>query len=308
MGEASWIEVKIRTNGEIAEALAEVLGRFTSQGVVVESVTQLNTRTQEQVPTGQVDVYGYLPVDDHIEFRRQKLSESLWHLGRITPIPDPIYTPIRDQNWMAAWKKHYHPIPIGEKVLVMPAWKDAQPGENRLCIRINPAMAFGTGTHPSTQLCLLLMEHFLEPDQPVIDLGCGSGILSIAALKLGASHALALDIDSAAVAATQENARLNEIPPGVLETGQGSLDEIRTGRFSRDNAPCVLVNILAPVIIRLFNEGLGDLVSPGGLIILAGILDHQTEAVLQAARIAGFRLQQRLDQEDWVGLAMEKTN
>ncbi len=301
-----WIEVKITSDGELAEALAEVLGRFVSNGVVVETVTHFNPVSQENEPTGDITVAGYLAVDEHLEAKRRKLEEAFWHLGQISPLPPAQFTPIKDKDWMAAWKVHYQPIKIGETLLILPAWKELEADENRLVVRINPAMAFGTGTHPTTQLCLRLMEHHLTPGESVIDVGCGSGILSIAAWRMGAAHVLAVDIDSQAVASTHENAALNNLPQGVLETGKGSVEEILTWRFTIQQAPLVLVNILAPVIIRLLNNDLGDLVSQEGSLLLSGILIEQETEVLQAAEKAGFYLVERLADKDWVSMAMKK--
>jgi ribosomal protein L11 methyltransferase len=303
---ARWIEVKIKCDGEVAEALAEVLGRFVSNGVVVESETIFNPRSQENEPTGGMIVSGNLPVDEDLEHNRRKLEEAFWHISQITPLPPAQYRPIYDQDWMAAWKDHYQPIKIGKNLLIMPAWLDPQEGEARLVIRINPAMAFGTGTHPTTQLCLRLLEQHIIPGHPVIDVGCGSGILSIAALKMGAIRALAVDVDGQALASTLENAALNGIDSTILETGKGSVQEILAGHFSLQEAPLVLVNILAPVIIRLLGQGLGRLVSDGGILLLSGILEEQEPEVRQAAEGAGFRQINRLTDGDWVALAMEK--
>ena len=304
--EIRWIEVKIKCDGELAEALAEVLGRFVVNGVVVESLTKFNPHTQENEPTDSFAVSGYLLVDENLEDKRHKLEEALWHLGQITPIAEPIYSPIHDIDWMAAWKKHYKPLPIGENFLVMPAWLEPDPAEKRIILRINPAMAFGTGTHPTTQLILRLMTRYLNSGEAVIDVGCGSGILSIAALKMGASHVLAVDIDSQSIDSTQENAKLNDISPVNLETGKGSVEEILTGRFTILKAPLVLANILAPTISRLFNIGLGSLVSEQGTLLLSGILDHQEAELCHIAEEAGFKLIDRLTQEDWVSLALVK--
>lgn len=304
--EIHWIEVKIKSSGELAEALSEVIGRFAPNGVVVESIMRFNQHTQEHEPTGEIAVSGYLPADSHLEEQRQKLEEALWHLRQIAPIPTPEYLPIRDLDWMAAWKKNYHPVPIGDNLLILPAWKDPDPDETRVVIRINPALAFGTGTHPSTQLCLRLLNAHLTPGNDVIDVGCGSGILSIAALKLGAKHCLAIDIDSQAILSTLKNAALNEIDESTLETGKGSVEEVQTGRFTLKNAPLVMANILAPIIIHLLGLGLADLVTPGGTLLLSGILDHQAEELLQVAEKAGFTLIDRLTDADWVSLAVVK--
>jgi len=162
-------------------------------------------------------------------------------------------------------------------------------------------MAFGTGTHPTTQLCLEMVERYTQPGQAVIDVGCGSGILSIAALKLGASHALGVDIDNAAIRSTRENAAANAVL-AKLETGLGSVDEIRQGQFSIRQAPLVLANILAPVIIRLFAAGLAELVEPGGAIVLSGILAEQAGGVEEAALASGLKFIEMVQMGDWVAI------
>jgi ribosomal protein L11 methyltransferase len=306
--DARWIEVSFVCNGELAEALAEVLGRFVSNGVVIENITRFNPHTQENEPTGMLKVSGYLGVDGNLSSLQKRLAEALWHLGQIMPIPQPQYRPILDQDWMAAWKEHYHPIPIGESLLIMPAWKKEGGQETRTIIRIDPAMAFGTGTHPTTQLCLQLMEKYLVAGENVMDIGCGSGILSIAAIKLGASHVLAVDVDSQAITATLENAQINAIQPEQLETGKGSVEDILKGRFSINRAPLVLVNILAPIITRLFDQGLGAVVEDDGIILLSGILDYQAEQVLEKASSNNFISIEQMIHEDWVSLALQKSH
>ncbi|MDR3575484.1 MAG: 50S ribosomal protein L11 methyltransferase [Anaerolineaceae bacterium] len=304
MAEAHWLEVSLTVTGELAEAVAEVLDRFVSNGVVIESGVTFITPEDEGTPFGPVRVYGYLPVDEHLEENRQRLVESLWHLGQIQALPEPTFQEIQDENWMAAWKKHYHPIPIGKRLLILPAWIE-QADPQRLAVRIDPSMAFGTGTHPTTQLCMEMVEKYTRVGQPVIDVGCGSGILSIGALKLGASHALAVDIDPASVKSTRENAETNEVSEQV-ETGRGSVAEIVQGLFSLQRAPLVLANILAPVIIRLFGDGLADLLSDDGQLVLSGILDVQAGGVEEAARQHGLQLVETLQSSDWVALAFRK--
>ena len=301
MAEPRWLEVSLTVDPELGESVSEVLSRFVSGGVVVESAVRFNEEEDEGTPYGPVRVYGYLPVDAHIEETRQKVSEALWYLGRIQPLPEPVYKGIEDQDWMQAWKQHYHPIPIGRGLLILPAWIDPQPGEKRIPVRIDPSMAFGTGTHPTTQLCMELLEDTVRPGQPVIDVGCGSGILSIGALKLGASHALGVDVDNAAVISSKENAEANGVLER-LEVGLGSVAEVRAGQFSLRSAPLVLANILAPVIIRLLDSGLADLVEPGGSLVLSGILDVQAEAVVAAAEARGLKKVDQRQMLDWVSI------
>jgi len=302
-----WLEVSMTVDPELAEAVSELLSRFVSNGVVVESGVTYNDAEDEGTPYGPARVYGYLAIDEQIEETRQRLEEGFWHLGQIQPLPKPVYRVIEDEDWMAAWKQHYHPIQIGRRLLVLPAWLAEPPG-GRVAIRIDPSMAFGTGTHPTTQLCLELLETTVtgadgRPVSHVIDVGCGSGILSIGAVKLGVPHALAVDIDNAAIRSTRENAAANGVL-SQIETGLGSVQEVLAGQFSIRQAPLVLANILAPVIIRLFAAGLADLIAPGGKIVLSGILDTQAAGVIEAAEQCGCRFLEQRQMADWVVIVL----
>jgi ribosomal protein L11 methyltransferase len=200
------------------------------------------------------------------------------------------------------------------------------PEPNRIPIKIDPGMAFGTGTHPTTQLCLELIEKSMEerrkhtpnhvegkeedssfilPPSSVIDVGCGSGILSIAALKLGIKTALGVDIDIESVINSRENAEKNGIGAEFV-IGQGSVAEVKAGQFAFASAPLVVANILAPVIVRLFDAGLADLVEDGGEIILSGILAEQAEKVIEAASARGLILTDKRQMKDWVALWCHK--
>jgi len=300
-----WLEVSLTVNGELAEAVADVLARFAPNGVMTEQAVNFTNDEDEGTPIGPITVRAYLPADDKIEETRQKLEESLYYLGMIQLLPAPVFTPIADRNWMEAWKEHYHPIPIGNKLIIVPAWLES-PEPKRIPIKIDPGMAFGTGTHPTTQLCLELLETYAPRDGDVIDVGCGSGILSIAALKLGARFALGVDIDDASVKASRENADANGIPAREFSIGLGSVTEILAGGFQIRNVPLVLANILAPIIIRLFGMGLADLLAPGGRIILSGILAEQTDSVLGAAQDRGLKFIEKRQMGDWVALVLSK--
>lgn len=304
MDNAKWLEISMTVDGELAEAVAEVLDRYAANGVVVETNVKYRDAEDEGTPYGPVKVYGYITVDDQLEEKRHKLEQALWYLNSIRELPQPVYREIEDQNWMAAWKDHYHPIPIGKKLLILPAWID-QTDFSRLAVKIDPSMAFGTGTHPSTQLCLSLVEDYTRAGESVIDIGCGSGILSIAALKLDASHALAVDIDPESVKATREASIANGVSEKV-EVGAGSVYEILAGNFSIQKASVVLANILAPVIIRLFDAGMANLIQPGGVIILAGILAEQGESVRTHAEKMGLKFIETRQSGDWVAFVMKR--
>ena len=306
----NWLEVSLVVNGELAEAVADVLARFAYSGVMMEQGVKYNDEEDAGTPTGPITVRAYLEMDDRIEEKRQKLEESLYYLGRIQALPEPTYKHVADQNWMEAWKQHYKPILIGERLVIVPAWMES-PDPNRIPIKIDPGMAFGTGTHPTTQLCLELMELIFNDrtsstvHRPlsVIDVGCGSGILSIAALKLGAKTALGVDIDAGSVKNARENADANGVGDEFI-LGVGSVAEIKSGQFAFDRAPLVVANILAPVIVRLFEAGLARLIEEQGAIILSGILQEQEERVLDAAQTQGLFLSERRQMSDWVALTM----
>lgn len=289
-------------DGEMAEAVADVLARHVPNGVVIESTQIIPDPEGEGHPGGPLRVVGYLEMNANVEELRQRIEEGLWYLSRIAPMPGPEFRLVQEVNWVEAWKEHYHPIPVGQKLMIIPAWLKPE-DHSRLPIRIDPGMAFGTGTHPTTQLCLELAETRILTGEPVIDIGCGSGILAIAALRLGASHALGVDIEAEAVTASQQNATLNQVERW-LETGLGSVAEVLAGKFSISQAPLVFANILAPILARLLDEGMGQLISPGGVAILSGILAEQEEDVLQAARRNRLCLQERKQQGDWVALCL----
>lgn len=292
-------------DGELAEAVADVIGRYTPQGVVMEQAVKFNDEEDLGTPYGPIKVFGYIPMDSKTEQKRQHLEESLWHLGQIQALPALEYKHIEDQDWMTAWKKFYKPIPIGEKLLILPAWMQSE-YPDRIAIRIDPSMAFGTGSHPSTQLVLALIEKYIKPGDTVIDVGCGTGILSIATLLLGAKLALGVDIDPISVTQTIENAKANGVEDRIVSE-KGSVAEVLAGGFALSTANLVLANILAPVITRLFDaDNMADLVEKGGIILLAGIMNDQAASVDAAARRHGLTPLDSITIGDWTGLAYRK--
>ena len=307
----NWLEVSMTVDGELAESVADVFARFAPNGVMTEQGVKYNDAEDAGTPTGPITVRAYLEVNDQLEETRQKLEESLFYLGMIRPLPAPAYKQIADQNWMEAWKQYYKPILIGERLLILPAWMES-PNPERIAIKIDPGMAFGTGTHPTTQLCLELMERSSDllglkdlTGLRVIDVGCGSGILSIAAIKLGAKTVVGVDIDEESVKNSRENADTNGVRAELI-LGVGSVSEILEGQFAFKQAPLVVANILAPVIVRLFDAGLADLIAEHGAIVLSGILFEQEQNVIEAGQAQGLRLNERRQIGDWVALTMSR--
>lgn len=306
MTKQSWLEVSLIVSGELAEAVTEVLARFAPGGVAVESTAIQASADEYGEPVGPMRVCAYLPINDQLEEVRQKLEEALWFLGRIQELPEPTFTIIEEQNWMQAWKQHYRPIEIGEKLLVLPAWVEA-PETARIPLRIDPGMAFGTGTHPTTQLSLMLLEKYLQPGDTLLDIGCGSGILAIAGRKLGAAAAYGVDIDPASVEIARQTAADNATNEQLLFEA-GSVTDVRQGMFPASQAPVVIANILTHILIQLLDEGMADLLVPGGVLLLSGILEEKLAEMQAALEQHGLEVCEQLMIEDWVGLAVRQKN
>jgi ribosomal protein L11 methyltransferase len=294
----NWIEISLTVDGELAEAVADLLARHAPGGVAVESERE---GEEAALPETPVAVRAYLPADEQLEARRAEVEAGLWHLGMICPLPAPAYRPVREQDWAEAWKEHYRPIRVGRRLLILPAWVPS-PDDSRLAILLDPGMAFGTGTHPSTQLCLAALEDYLKPGEEVIDLGCGSGILSIGAVRLGARRVRALDLDPLAVQVTSENAERNGVA-GQIQASAGSLDQLLA--MPTPTADLMVANILAPVLDEMARRGLSRAVRPGGIVILAGVLAEQAAALEATCLQHGFEPIETRQSGEWRALVLK---
>jgi ribosomal protein L11 methyltransferase len=303
-----WLEVALTVSGEAAEAVADVLTRFAPEGVAIEATRLESAPDGEQArPAGDLRVRAYLPVNSELESKRAQLEEALWHLGQLLPLPQPEYRPVDEADWAESWKANFHPIRIGRRLMIVPAWLHPPLAPDDVAVRLDPGLAFGTGTHPTTQLCLKAIERHLTPGARLLDLGTGSGILAIAAAKLGAGPILGVDIDPQAVRVARDNAAANGVAEQVrLETG--SLAEVLEGRFGAEwgrgspGAPLVVANILARILVDLLEQGLAETVSPDGLLVLSGILDSQAYQVRGALPAHGLRLVAQEQIDDWVAI------
>jgi len=304
----NWIEIAIAVNGEAAEAVVEVLERYGHQGVAVERADvplDMDTWEDELPPTDKLVVKAYMPDDAQAADKKHQIQEALGYMRALIDLPEPVFSMVKEDDWADAWKAHYEPLRVGRRVYIRPSWIDVHDADaNDIIIALDPGMAFGTGTHPSTQLCLMALEDVLaeRPALSVLDLGCGSGILSIAAAKLGAAKILAVDIDDIAVKTSAENAMFNGVQHQI-QVQNGSLQSLTHAARRFDVA---VVNILAKVIIAMCDEGLGAVLRPGGVAIFGGMVEHQADAVEAALRKTGLEPYQRRTMGDWVVVEARK--
>lgn len=199
-----------------------------------------------------------------------------------------------DEDWANNWKKYYKPLEIGEKLAIVPEW-EAYDNNKRIVIKINPGMAFGTGTHESTYMCLELLERYVKRDDEIFDIGCGSGILAIAALKLGAKRALAVDIDDKCIDASHENASLNNIED-KMDIKKGNLLDVVKGR-----ANLIVSNIIAEIIVDEI-KNLKNHMDKGGIFITSGIIKERRQMVIDALEENGFEIIDELEKNNWVAI------
>lgn len=299
----NWLEVSLVTDGEGAEAVSEVLRPFAYQeSVVLEQLgDERSLDPAAMMPAVTVKIY--IPEDEDTPALRQRIQEILFYMGRLYPLPEPHFRTLAEEDWANAWKAHYHPFRIGQRIWIRPSWIPAEEvegvGDDDLVLVLDPGMAFGTGLHPTTQSCLLALEQVARPGMRVLDVGTGSGILAIAAAQLGAAEVAAFDTDDLAVRATEANAAINDVADRIA-VWQGQLASV-PDHTTHAEWDVVLVNILAPVIETLFKENdLLGYVAPTGRIVLSGIIDKQGPAIVAALEQAGGRVEQVIRSGDWV--------
>lgn len=296
-----WLEIKLVVESEQADDVAAALMPYSDGGIAVSS-SQIEDTPGQGTPTGPMIVQAYLSADDDLDSRRERIEHALHYLGRIRALPEPSYHWIEDEDWQLKWKQNYHPITVGERMIIVPAW-DSSPDPARIPIFINPGMAFGTGAHPTTRLCLLALEKILTGGESIADLGAGSGILSIAARKLGAARVHGWDIDAQTVSIARENALKNGVDN--IRFDAGSLPDL----LQSPQAPydVVIANIFAHVLTTMLDEeGLSQSCQPGGYLILSGILEEQLPPILTLAESRGCSVVEVLTDSDWTAAILRK--
>lgn len=251
-------------------------------------------------PDKPVKVSTYLPLERATPRKQRRIEESLWHLsflGRVGPLK---CRELEEEEWAEAWKEHFHPHHVGSRLVIKPSWREYVPARDEVVIEIDPGMAFGTGLHPSTRLCLMLLERHLTPGMEVLDLGTGSGILAIAAAKLGAASVLALDLDSLAVKVARANVRANKLVQRV-RVRRGTLG----ADVGRERFQMVVANISADVIVHLAHP-ISSALAWRGLLIASGILEGRLEGVASSLAQAGLGVKGSFAEGEWRALLAEK--
>jgi ribosomal protein L11 methyltransferase len=297
-GPSSWWEIQVCCPLWLEDAIAWRLDEFGCRGTASEVVSG-NHQIRAYIHQAQADIA-------QLEWLRSQLQAD----ANAMQAPDPVSVQwhlIQEEDWAQTWKQYWHPQDIGDRLLIHPAWLPLPTQTKRLVLQLDPGVAFGTGNHPTTQMCLEALETMiLQKGVPaaIADVGCGSGILSIAAALLSAKQIYAVDPDPLAVTSTLSNWQLNQLPLEQLTVCQGSVEQlIQNAWMPVDGIVC---NILAPVIIELMPQ-LSQIAHAKSWMILSGLLTSQASLVLESAGQYGWTCVEQRNQGDWSGLIVQRS-
>lgn len=308
-----WSEISIHTTEEAIEPISNILHEAGASGVVIEDPKDLEREwdtsfgevyalNPADYPTEGIMLKAYLPVNssltDSVDQIKENINSLLVHdidigLNQIT------LTEVNEDDWANAWKKYYKPVRISEKITIVPSWEEYNPSEQELIIELDPGMAFGTGTHPTTTLCIQAIEKYMTEGDHVIDVGTGSGVLSIAAAKLGAESVDAYDLDDVAVQSAIANVQLNHVEDTVTVKQNNLLDHV-TGQ-----ADLIVGNLLADIILK-FTDDAAKVLKNNGLFITSGIIKQKEQEVKESLIENGFTIEETLYMKDWVAIVAKK--
>lgn len=300
-----WYQLSVDVDSEAVEAVTELFGRYGfNEGVAIEEpYVQDQDGDNLGIDTDKpFTVHTYVAEEDFKPEIIEELRQALYFLGQLRGVSDVRVTSLQEQDWANAWKEHFQVHRIGDRVVIRPPWREYEPKDDDVVIVLDPGMAFGTGLHPSTRLSMLGTEEVVKPGDTVLDVGTGSGILAIAAVKLGAVKADTVDVETVAVKATAENAEAN----GLGDQIKVELGSVGEGEpFWGEQYDVVLANIIARVLIEL-SETIVAHTKPGGKIVLAGIIESREQDVIDAFQAAGATVINRRFAEDWVSLVLTR--
>ena len=302
---AEWTKLSVRGRTEELEQIAAVMSMLDN-GLMIEDFSDVTTDgvygdlIDESILNADREhgaVSLFVPAERSVAEYATFLRERFSSLGMEVELSTE---GMREEDWAESWKQYYKPIPLG-KVTVVPAWMEYTPKAGEAIIRMDPGMAYGTGTHETTRLLMRFLQDVLPAGARVLDVGCGSGILSLCASKLGASFCAAYDIDPVAVRVAQENVRAD----GAENIVCGVSDLLKSVDLSGGRYDFVVANIVADVIIRLLPD-VGDYMTAGGQMIVSGIISPRADEVRAAIAANGFRVVEERQENDWLAILIER--
>lgn len=295
--EGTWIEVRVITKSEALEPISGIFYGLDCKGVAIEDPEDILGREQGPLTWDFADinvlehkgkfavVKGYFSEEDNIDeiiaYINEKVEE-IKALGIDVGEGKVEVEKMYEEDWANNWKKYYKPSKVGEKIVVKPIWEEYEAKDEELVVELDPGMAFGTGEHETTRMCIQALEKYVQKDSTVFDVGCGSGILAIAAAKLGAKLAVGVDLDTVAVESAKENVGFNNIDN--IEILHGNLIEVIDGK-----ADIVVANIIAEIICIL-TEDVSRVIKPNGYFITSGIIHDRVEMVTNKLEECGFEV------------------
>lgn len=308
-----WVEMKIHTSTEAIDPISNILHEAGLGGLVIEDKLDVTSEkpsvfgeiydiNMDRYPVDGVYIKAYLPVTSQLDEKVQNIERAINHLEthQINLGENKVWLhEIDEEDWTTSWKKYYKPVKISETITIAPTWENYEPRKNELIIELDPGMAFGTGTHPTTALSILALEKYLSEGDSIVDVGSGSGVLSIASVKLGAKSVYAFDLDEIAVKSTTLNTELNQVSDRVQVKQNDLLDEVSL------QANIVVSNILAEIIVRFVQDAWNNLVD-GGLFVTSGIIEKKQADVKQELMNVGFKIIEVTKRENWICIVAKK--
>lgn len=316
-----YTKISLQTTTEAVDFISNLFDEIGLEGIQIEDNVPLS---EEDKKAMYIDILPELPEDDgsavvssyfdpaafEISQLQRKVEEGLEEISMFVNIGEGTITfsDTDDQDWLHNWKEFFKPFRVDEDIIIKPTWEELEDcKENDLVIEIDPGTAFGTGAHETTKLCILGLKKYIQADTNLLDVGCGSGILSIIGLKLGATHAVCTDIDENALIATNENFAVNHIDETQYNIYAGNIieEEALQDIVGKNKYQVVVANILADIIIPLSAE-IGQHMTEDGVFISSGIIDNKAEEVEQALKQNGFEIIEKNTMGDWVSYVSKK--
>ena len=305
----SWTEIAVTVDTKDIDTAGDIANMVVPYGIYIEDYSALEEETMQIAHIDLIEesllekdrtkgiIHVYINPEENPLESTSFIAERLNALGIKHEIT---ISDCKVEDWQNNWKQYFHPMPIGKKLLIRPVWEDNYDAGDRKVLDIEPGLAFGSGSHPTTQLCLETLENYITPDSTVLDIGCGSGILSIAALLLGARSAFGVDIDSLAVKTAKANALQNGFGDDKFTVVQGNLSDKVNGKFN-----VVVANIVADIIME-FNKTVGDFLTDDGVYITGGIIESREDEVLFSFAQNDFEVTERFENNGWLVFVLKK--